>query len=177
MKKILLLVFILSFATLAILFNKELISIINLNFVFVNVDKPLSQGKVKIEYGISVNTINRKTDLALFENREKYTLVYDGKRNKRIKNSYGENDFLITYGNKHYFSFSQFKTDRKNQHKYFFYFEQLNENIFLNVEIRGNNSMKFKRKMLKISEAENYVCNTRLEKASGKFNMIEFKEK
>src|SRR5688500_16640062 len=108
--------------------SKEgLIRIVNGNKVAVTTNNTLSTDKVKIEFGVSVNSINRQNDLELFDNPKKYTVLFDGGNKNRPKTEFGENDFLITYDNAYYLSFRQFiETDFKSEfppdHKYYFTF-------------------------------------------------------
>ena len=122
----------------------------NTNKVNVETESPLTSEKVKIEFGISVNTISRPNDTELFSDREKYTTIYNGKKLNGIINEYGENDFLITYDNEFYYSFRQFKFNRRHQHSYDFSFLKQANDIVLKVEISGKDGMTFERKMLKI---------------------------
>jgi len=84
--------------------NKHYFIIWNANNVTVITQPPLDSKKVKIEFGVSVNTINRANDLDLFKNRSKYIVVYNGQNLTEIDNEYGENDFLITYDDLYYLS-------------------------------------------------------------------------
>lgn len=148
----------------------------NTNQIEVNVESELSRDKVKIEHGIGVNTINRANDLDLFEDRKKYTVAFDGRPKTKIKNEYGENDFLITYNDEYYLSFRQFKFNRRHQHKYKFNFETSTNNPIVEVDIVGKDRMKFSREMIKIEDAEKFVCNTPVDSAGGVYNMIELKK-
>lgn len=148
----------------------------NTNKVNVETESPLTSEKVKIEFGISVNTISRANDTELFSNREKYTTIYDGKKLNEIINEYGENDFLITYDNEFYYSFRQFKLNRRHQHSYNFRFLKQANDIVLKVEISGKDGMTFKRKMLKIKEAEKHICNTPIDSIGTIYNMIELQK-
>lgn len=143
------------------------------NSIDVSADGNLSLNDVKIEYGISVNTINRKNDLDLFIDRNKYTTIFDKKQIAKIENAYGENDFLITYNDEFYLSFRHFKLNRRHQHKYSFNFEDLDQTPILKVSIEGRDDMAFKRGMIKISEADKYICITPIESAGTIYNMVE----
>lgn len=148
----------------------------NTNKVNVETESPLTSEKVKIEFGISVNTISRPNDTELFSDREKYTTIYNGKKLNEIINEYGENDFLITYDNEFYYSFRQFKFNRRHQHSYDFRLLKQANDIVLRLEISGKDGMTFERKMLKIKEAEKYVCNTPIDSTATIYNMIELKK-
>ena len=153
--------------------NKDYYAIWDNNSINVTVDVPLTSDKVKIEFGISVNTINRSTDADLFSRREKYTVLFDGKAKDIMINEYGENDFLITYDNKYYFSFRQFKFNRSHQHDYNFCFFQKDNKVFIRADIKGQDAMKFERQMLDISLADKYRCNVPVDSAEVLYNMIE----
>ncbi len=148
----------------------------NSNIVSIETESPLTDEKVKIEFGISVNTINRPNDSELFSDREKYSIIYNGKKENGITNEYGENDFLITYDNEFYYSFRHFKFNRRHQHKYDFNFSKQAKDIVMKVKISGKDGMAFERKMLKIKEAEKYVCNTPIDSVGTVYNIIELKK-
>lgn len=156
--------------------NKNIYPFYNYNKVYVSVKNPLIEKNVKIEFGISVNTISRTNDLDLFTNRDKYTVLYDGKNQKSIHNEYGENDFLITYDDKYYLSFRQYKLNRRHQHDYYFDFFQKNKKVFVSVNIKGEDKMIFEREMIKISDANKFVCNSPIESKGTIYNMIELVE-
>ncbi|MBI1225363.1 MAG: hypothetical protein GC192_09025 [Bacteroidetes bacterium] len=156
--------------------NKNFLNIWNANQVMVSVDSGLSEDKVKIEHGISVNTISRVNDLDLFNDRGKYAIVFDGKPRTKIENEYGENDFLLTYEDEYYLSFRQFKFNRKHQHNYKFKFIKSEDNPIVEADIDGKDGMNFRRKMIKIKDAEKYVCNTPLDSAGTIYNMVELKK-
>lgn len=123
------------------------------NSLSVSTDDSLTTDKVKIEFGVSVNTINRISDAELFVDREKYTVLYDGGFKNMMTDDYGENDYLVTYDGKYYLSFRHFKTNRRNQHDYYFHLFPKNNAVFVKVEIEGKNAMRFERPMRDISLA------------------------
>ncbi|MCF2875928.1 MULTISPECIES: hypothetical protein [unclassified Tenacibaculum] len=154
--------------------SNDFLMLWNSNKVHVETENSLTKEKVKIEFGISVNTINRENDLELFFDRGKYIIIYNSGRNlNTIINEYGENDFLITYNNEFYYSFRHFKSNRRHQHLYNFKFSKQANDIILNVEIVGTNEMAFERKMLKIKEADMHICSTPIDSAGTVYNMIE----
>lgn len=158
-------------------FNKNIVPLWNANSVTVTADYPLTAEKVKVEFGVSVNSINRTNDLSLFKNRDKYIVLYDDGTKESVFNEYGENDFLITYNNQYYLSFRQFKRNRSHQHNFNFYFYQKDNKPFVKVDIKGRDAMRFERPLIEISKAANYVCNTPIDSASGIYNMIELEKK
>ncbi|EFO1477037.1 hypothetical protein DWG88_21135 [Escherichia coli] len=127
--------------------NKNFLLLWDANNIYVSTRDNIDKGKIKIEFGISVNTINRETDAELFADRAKYTILFGGKLKNRMINEYGENDFLITFDDRCYLSFRQFKTNRRHQHDYYFDFFNNNGNAFVTVEIKGENPLKFMRSM------------------------------
>jgi len=145
--------------------NRDFLLLWNVNSIKVTAESPLTVNNVKIEFGISVNTISRSTDTDLFNGREKYTVLYDGKKKNDMVNDYGENDFLITYDNKYYFSFRQFKCSLRHQHDYNFHLFQKSDRVFIRVNIKGQDAMRFERPMLEISLADKYRCNVPVDSA------------
>ncbi|MBO4233364.1 hypothetical protein FO675_03435 [Riemerella anatipestifer] len=156
--------------------NKDFLLLWNSNSMKVTADSPLTKDKVKIEFGNGVNSINRTTDAELFSRREKYIILYDGKIKDKMMNEYGENDFLITYDDKYYFSFRQFKLNRRHQHDYKFHFYPKGDKIYIAVDIKGQDAMKFKRPMIDIKLVDKYICNTPIDSAGGICNMIELEK-
>lgn len=142
--------------------NNNFLLLWNKNNISVTTDSPIDIEKVKVEFGSSVNTISRRNDLDLFKKRSKYTILYDGEVKAPLINKYGENDFLITYDNKYYFSFRQFKFNRRNQHDYNFHLSKRKSKIYVRVEINGQDAMKFERPMVEIDNAEKYLRNSPL---------------
>ena len=60
---------------------------------------------------ISISFSNYKRsnlDVNLFDRREKYMILYDGKKRDNMINDYGENDFLITYDKKNNLFFTRY---------------------------------------------------------------------
>lgn len=154
-------------------FNKDFLLLWNSNSIKVTTDKSLTPDKVKTEFGISVNAISRSTDTDLFKRREKYTVLFDCETKNQMINDYGENDFLMTYDNKYYFSFRQFKFNRRHQHDYNFHFYRKDNKIFIRADIKGQDAMEFERPMLDISLADKYRCNVPVDSAEVIYNMIE----
>ncbi|MBS1635888.1 MAG: hypothetical protein JST26_08175 [Bacteroidetes bacterium] len=115
----------------------------NTNSIVVTADTPLTADKVIIEFGISINSINRSSDDELFKRMGKYSLLFAGKELQQIENEYGENDFLITYDNTYYLAFRQFKTNWRHQHEYRFHFHKKGDELFLRCNITGVDDMSF----------------------------------
>jgi hypothetical protein len=174
LKKILIIIVVLLIgAFILIKLNDNLLLLWNSNKVIVQAESSLYKEKVKIEFGISVNTISRANDSEIFNDRDKYSIIYDGKNENEIFNEYGENDFLITYDNEYYLSFRHFKRNRRHQHQYEFNFKKVDSNIYVEVEINGEDEKRFKRKMLLISNAEKYVRNTPIDSIVENYNMVD----
>ena len=158
--------------------NEGLIRIYNGNEVTVITDSNLSAYKVKIEYGVSINSINRENDLELFDKTKKYTTLYNGGNKNRPQTEFGENDFLLIYDDTYYLSFRQFiKTDFKSDfppnHTYSFRFFQKENKLFVKVKIDGEEKMDFERPLIEKRFASIYRCNVPVDSAGVMFNMIE----
>ncbi len=157
--------------------NKNIYPLWNANTFNITAEQPIDKEKIKIYFGISVNSINRENDLDLFTNMGKYTILYDGIKKGKMINDYGENDFFITYDNSYYFSFRQFKTYWRAQHTYNINVKEQEGIPFLQVEIKGHTPMKFSRPMIAIKDADKYRCNIPKEKAGVVYNMVELVDK
>jgi|TARA_Y100000766_G_C18671322_1_gene490141 hypothetical protein len=158
--------------------NPDFLRLNNGNTVTVSTDNNFSIDKVKIEFGISINTINRQNDLDLFTNKSKYTTIYNGSSSRKIKTDFGENDFLITYDDKYYLSFRQFILSdfsggypADNQYSFCFYLKD--QQLHLKVDITGDSPMKFDRPMNLISNAELLRCNSPIDSTKTIYNMVE----
>lgn len=132
--------------------NKNFLLLWNANNIYVDVKDNISKEKVKIMFGISLNTINRDVYTKVFFNRDKYSILFDGNLRNKIANEYGENDFLIVYDERCYLSFRHFKTNRRHQHDYYFNFFNNNGNIFVTVDIKGENPLHFSRSLIDIRQ-------------------------
>jgi hypothetical protein len=155
--------------------NKDFLNLWNANSITVSAETPLSKEKVKIEYGF--NSINRKSDREMFDDRNSKTILYDGENKTKLINEYGENDFLITYDNKYYLSFRQFKFRNRHQHSYYFNISIKDNKVFLSTNIIGKDGMKFTREMVEISKSEKYRCNVPIDSVGTIYNMIELEKK
>lgn len=155
-------------------FNRNIYTIWNMNKLNVSTLDNINLDKVKIYYGTSVNSINRENDMSLFSDMSKYTILFkDGKEHTELPNEYGENDFLITYDNKYYFSFRHFKFNRNHQHSYKFKIEETSNPPQLYVKIKGEDAIEFNRTMLSISDASKHVCNTPIDTIKVIYNMVD----
>lgn len=74
--------------------NKNFLLLWDANNMYVSTRNNIDKDKVKIEFGISVNTINRETDAELFADKDKYAVLFDGSLKNKMINEYGENDFF-----------------------------------------------------------------------------------
>jgi hypothetical protein len=158
--------------------NRDILRLDNGNIISVTTDKNFSTAKVKIEFGLSVNSINRENDLDLFSNKLKYTTVYSSGSSSKINTEFGENDFLITYDNKYYLSFRQFiESDFSGGYPadnyYSFYFFLKDKQLNVKVDIKGDSPMAFERPMNLISNAKFLCCNSPIDSTKTIYNMIE----
>lgn len=155
-------------------FNKNIYAIWNANKIKVSTLDIKDKEKINIYYGVSVNSINRKNDASLFTDMDKYTILIErGEQKSILPNEYGENDFLITFDNKYYFSFRQFKLNNNHQHLYDFRIQVENNTPHIYVNIEGKDGMDFDKMMISISDTINYICNSPIDSAGVLYNMIE----
>jgi len=153
--------------------NKHHYIIWNANTTEVKTDQKLDVSKVKIFFGVSVNTINRSDDKYVFRDMDKYLTVFDGNIRNKIFNEYGENDFLVTYDDKYYLTFRHFKIHSRAQHDYHFNFTKKQNTVILEVDIEGQDKMKFSHKMIPISEASIHRTNVPIDSAGTVYNGVE----
>ncbi len=97
----------------------------NQNTFKVTASKDINIQDVKIELSIWGTDI---VDKVMFENGSSET----------IPEEYGENDWYLSYKNKHT-AFRHFKTNNRADHNYNFHFYEENDTIKCNVEIEGYN--------------------------------------
>lgn len=173
---ILSLIGLIGFLTIHHLDKEFSIGLFSHNIVNVTAEKPLIIDKVKIINGNY--TINRENDLILFDDSDGQ-IIFDQRIRSKIPNQYGENDFLVTYDNKYYYQFRQFKTNNWHQHDYNFHFKQMQNQIKLKIEIHGPDGMKFEKTMNQIVNAKNLKTNVPKDRAGGIYNMkeLEIREK
>lgn len=157
--------------------NKNIYPFWNANVFNISAEKPLTREKIKVYFGIGINTINRDNDSDLFDNMQKYTILYNGIQQQDMINDYGENDFLITYDDNYYLSFRHFKTYWRAQHTYNINIIKQDDIPFLQIEIEGYDPMKFTHRMIPIKAAGKYRCNKLKEEAEVIYNMVELVDK
>ncbi len=149
----------------------------NNNEILVNTNNDLQVENVEIKYGFT--SINRENDSELFNSNLK--TVFDGKYKNNLSTIFGENDFLIIYDDKFYYSFrhfifTDFKSSSPKGHEYNFSLYKRNDTILCDVDIIGEEPMKFTRFMSEIKTAKNKLGNTPIEKAGTIYNMKEMEE-
>lgn len=127
----------------------------NTNELYVTAEKPLTIENVVIEKGFF--SISRKSDKELFTGKQ--DIVFNGKEIRKISNGYGENDFLITYGNTYYYQFRHFKTYRAQMDTYKFRIYQKDGAIMVKVSIDGTDPMELERRLNPIDQADRLVGN------------------
>lgn len=156
--------------------NNNYYPIWNGNNIRVWTGKSYNPDKVKIEFGVSATSINRKNDQELFEHRDAYKVVYEnGEEQAAIINDYGENDFLLTYDNKYYLTFRHFKLNWKAQHNYSFGIYWDKRELYASVKIAGDYAMQFKHRMIPIDSASFYYCNVLCKDAGVIYDGVELK--
>lgn len=146
----------------------------NENTITVETKDGLQVDNVEIKYGFV--SINRESDSELFS--KNMTPVFDGKDKENLSTIFGENDFLMVYDDKYYYSFrhfieSDFKNDYPKGHNYNFLLYKRNDTIFCDIDIQGEIPMKFTRFMSGIETADIRLGNTPKENAGVIFNMKE----
>jgi hypothetical protein len=142
---------------------------LGVNRLTIVAQNPLLKEKVRIKKGIY--SINRENDEKLFPSPA--TIIFDGKSCYDTAYEYGENDFLITYGDEYYYQFRQFKFSNGSKHNYHFTLSPSAEGMLLRVNIEGEDAMRFERPMNRIADAEKLRCNVPKEKAGVIYNMKE----
>ncbi len=148
---ILLILFAFFLGSLVYLNNHHDIQLWNYNTLKVTVDKPLKSEKIKIEYGVSANYYNRFVMGSIPHRDKYYLLLFDGEVKNEVPYEYGENDFLITYDNKYYLTFRQFKTNWKHHHAYNFHFYWKKNKLYIHADIEGLYNESFNKQMLELN--------------------------
>ena len=67
------------------------------------------------------------------------TKVYSDNKYLKIPNGYGENDWIVVYGDSLAISFRHFKTNKNSTHNYCFNIDIDSAGLFCNVDISGKN--------------------------------------
>lgn len=157
-------------AGMVYMLNKSSSSAATFDSLCVEAHAPLTVNNIKIEYGF--NSLQRKSDVDLFKERERYTIIFDGEMKDTLVTKYGENDFLVTYDSTYYLSFRQVKSWKKKAHSYNFLIYQEDSIPSLKVDIMGIDSMSFNMRMIPISEASRYVINTPIDSAGAVYKFM-----
>ncbi|HSH64909.1 MAG TPA: hypothetical protein VLB84_03715, partial [Bacteroidia bacterium] len=122
----------------------------NANFIHVTAEETLAREKIKIGFGVEMYNITQP-DSDPMNAMKKYTLVFDGENKAPVINEYGVNDFLIIYDNAYFLHFNQFKTNCNHQHDYNFHFFKNADQLWVTVDINGEDDLKFDQPLLKIN--------------------------
>ena len=117
--------------------NKNSLLLWNANKIKIITDQHLNSDKVKIE--LRINGVS-----------ENYEVIFEGEQKIKIVNEYGENDFLVKYDNQFFTTFRHFKTNRRHQHNYNFYFHQKGDKVILKVNIEGIDELNIEKYMEKL---------------------------
>ena len=146
------------------------IGILNGNSYSIYVDNSLSKNDFKIYQGFF--TINRENDYELFDNVTRVPF-FDGNKKTKIKSDHGENDFLITYKDSLYYQFRYFKTNNRMVDNFNFHFSYVNDSLYVKVNIKGTNTMEFRRPFNSISRSKYLRTNVPLDSAGVMYNGLE----
>ena len=144
---------------------------IDMTSLDVRVGPTLSLDSVRVMRGFY--SINRTNDLELFNGKQGDWLVFDGHEVGELNTDYGENDFLIMYGDRYYLEFRHFLTNSNQQHDYEFDINVRNDTLALTVAIDGPEAMHFRRAMNLKCNAEYILCNKPIDNTKVLYNMVE----
>jgi len=111
---------------------------VNSNELFIAVEEPLVKEKVKIELLTSLMKLQKR----LFKNEDIYSFIFDGRKKHNIVNEYGPYEFTITYDNKYHAKVKHYKYNSHEQYSYSFKFKKKEEDIILEVNFDGIDSLK-----------------------------------
>ena len=146
------------------------LKMIDMSSLRVTVGLSLSLDSVQVSKGFY--SINRTNDLELFNN-DYDRLIFHGHQVGGLDTDYGENDFLITYGDRYYFQFRHFITNSNDQHDYKLVIDRRGDSLYLSVDIDGPEAMRFTRPMDRISDAVQQRCNGPIDSTKFIYNMVE----
>lgn len=172
MKKILISIIIIAAIIGFYIVNKH-VKLVDLSTIHVSAASSLSKSKVKIRRG--EHSINRKSDLELFEDKNGDRTVYNGFQTGLLDTDYGENDFTVIYNDKYYFQFRHFLLNSRYQHSYNFFLYVQQDTIYIQADIKGSTPMRFTRPMHLISQAKYLLCNNPIDSSKFIYNMKELK--
>lgn len=127
------------------------------NTIDVVVEKGLDMNLVKIQYGFYSG--HNKSDKKLIE-QGLHRVIFENNQSKHFNTICGENDFLITYGNKYYvkvrhFIPNDFYDGIPEKHEYNFEITKSNDELILNLKIIGVNGETITNKFSKIEDTYN----------------------
>lgn len=95
--------------------------------------------KIDFEPGINESIVKVKMEvLASYS----MTTIYNGSRQFKIPNGYGENDWYFIYNDTLQGYLRHFKTNRNDNHYYYFRFYSKSSKILVDVEIKGDSPLK-----------------------------------
>lgn len=115
----------------------------NKNELYITADKSLDLSNIKVEFAMSTHHIagDYPSQQNAFKEGGSYAVLFDGEQKNGIINEYGENDFLLSYNKQGYLRFRHFKTNRRHQHKYHFHFFTRRNQVFVQVDIQGEDDV------------------------------------
>ncbi|MBL7944439.1 MAG: hypothetical protein JNN32_00135 [Flavobacteriales bacterium] len=144
---------------------------IDMSSLDVSVSPGLELDSVQIRRGFY--SIDRTNDGELFSGAVNDRVVFDGHQVGLLRTDYGENDFLIIYGQRNYFQFRHFLTNSNHQHDYQIRLEQRADSIVVSATIDGPESMRFSRPMSAVTAAGHLKCNVPTDSSKVIYNMLE----
>ncbi|NQY07091.1 MAG: hypothetical protein HRT68_13110 [Flavobacteriaceae bacterium] len=136
------------------------------NSINVAVDEDLDIELVKIEYGFYSG--NEESDKALVE-KGLDKIVFENNKSKSFNTICGENDFLVTYGDKYYakvrhFIPNDFDDGIPEGHKYNFEIIENQNSKLLKLEIQGIDGETITKEFAEIKNAANNRQGKKIEK-------------
>jgi hypothetical protein len=120
--------------------NKDVLLLWNSNNIYVTANEPLRKEKVKIEF------MAVEVDIKMSKYESNFVTVYDGE--SKITNQYGSNLFRIMYDDKYYLYYRHVKFNIRHQHDYYFHFFQKNDDIFVDIKIKGIDGVRHTENLL-----------------------------
>ena len=97
-----------------------------------------NQNSLEVTTSKDLNIKNVKLELSIWGTDVLGRVMYQNGSAQTIPEEYGENDWYLSYKNKH-IAFRHFKTNNRADHDYKFYFYRENDTFKCKVDIEGHN--------------------------------------